>query len=322
MSVKRAFQDKCELLPLTAIRPMRELPEVFLRSRKYLRIECSVRAIGLVEPIVVIRDVQEPEYYNLLDGHVRLHALQKIGIERVLCLHAKDDEAFTFNSQISRLAAIQEHRMILKAVACGVSEQRIAEVLNVNVQNIKNKLSLLKGIAPEVATLLNDRQVPFHTVRALKKLKPVRQLQVAQLMIAMDRFSVSYCRSLVEATPVHLLVSPGMKRAKLLPEQISMMAMETENLERDFKAIESDFGRDHLELVVISGYLRQLLNNAAFVGELARHYPDILREFQALTCRETDPLIGAVDQTTFTPDGCDADRTAGPLKAAVVHVSS
>jgi hypothetical protein len=32
-----------------------------------------------------------------------------------------DDEAFTYNKRISRIAPIQEHRMILKAIERGVS---------------------------------------------------------------------------------------------------------------------------------------------------------------------------------------------------------
>jgi hypothetical protein len=33
-----------------------------------------------------------------------------------LCLIATDDEGYTYNNRINRLAIIQEHRMILKAI--------------------------------------------------------------------------------------------------------------------------------------------------------------------------------------------------------------
>ena len=35
---------------------------------------------------------------------------------RRLCLIADDDEAFTYNKRVNRLATIQEHYMIVKAI--------------------------------------------------------------------------------------------------------------------------------------------------------------------------------------------------------------
>ncbi len=280
MSLKRAFEDRCIIIELAAIKPLKAVSAAMLRSRKYQKIVKSIKVAGLVEPPVVVPDNRRQGRFLLLDGHLRVEALKALGQTAVLCLVATDDETFTYNSQVSRLAAIQEHRMILNAIEAGVSEARIAEALDVDVKNIRNKRSLLSGIDPEVACLLNDRQVPFQTIRALKKVKPARQIQVTKLMSAMNRFTVSYARSLVEATPDHLLSSK--RRRRLRADQIAMMENETANLEREFEIIESDFGRDHLELVLIKGYLRRLLAGGPVVGHLARHYPEILREFQIL----------------------------------------
>lgn len=286
MTPKRAFEDSCITIELAAISPMKAVAAHVLRSRKYAKIVASIKAVGLVEPPVVIADQSEPGRFLLLDGHLRVEALNQLGATTVLCLIATDDETFSYNSQVSRLAAIQEHRMILNAVNAGVSEGQLSEALNVDVQNIRNKRSLLNGIDPEVARLLNDRHVPFQTIRALKKLKSSRQIQVTKLMIAMNRFTVSYARSLVEATPDHLLASK--RKRRLRTDQIAMMESETANLERDFKIIESEFGRDHLELVLIAGYLRRLMASAPVVGHIARYYPEILREFQVLAARQDD----------------------------------
>ena len=40
-----------------------------------------------------------------------------------------NDRSYTYNKRINRLAAVQEHRMIVRAVDRGVSEERIAEAL-------------------------------------------------------------------------------------------------------------------------------------------------------------------------------------------------
>ena len=49
-------------------------------------------------------------------GHLRIEALKDAGASEVECLVSTDDEAFTYNRQVSRLAPIQEHKMIRKAV--------------------------------------------------------------------------------------------------------------------------------------------------------------------------------------------------------------
>jgi hypothetical protein len=60
-----------------------------------------------------------------------LEALKLGGATEVDCLVSTDDEAFTYNKRVNRIAIIQEHRMILKAIENGVSEARIAKSLNV-----------------------------------------------------------------------------------------------------------------------------------------------------------------------------------------------
>src|SRR3546814_18561517 len=89
------------------------------------------------------------------------------------------------------MAIVQEHKMILKALEKGVSEERLARALNVNISSIRNKRRLLDGICEEVAKLLQDRMVPLNTFRELRKLRPMRQIEVAETMIAMNRFSRS-----------------------------------------------------------------------------------------------------------------------------------
>ena len=43
---------------------------------------------------------------------------------------AADDEAFTYNKRVNRLAPIQEHYMIVRAIERGVSMQKLARALN------------------------------------------------------------------------------------------------------------------------------------------------------------------------------------------------
>ncbi|MER8578468.1 chromosome partitioning protein ParB [Mesorhizobium sp. M1423] len=244
-----------------------------------------MREIGLVELPVVARDKDAPGKYLLIDGHMRIEILRELGIMEIECLVATDDEAFTYNKRVSRLATIQEHFMILKAIDNGVPEETIAKTLNVNVNQIRLKKRLLKGICPEVIEMLEDRFVPMNTFTELRKLAAVRQVEAAQLMIAMSKFSINYAKSLVGATPQSQLVdtSNPKKVHGLSDAQMALMENESANLDREVRLIEESYGSDHLDLVVATGYLTRLLENARVVRYLAQCFPEILSEFQKMT---------------------------------------
>src|SRR5437868_12197897 len=96
---------------------------------------------------------------------------------------------------------IQEHRMVLKAIKDRVSAERIARSLNVDVASIRRRRRLLDGICAEAAEVLKEKHIALNTFSELKKLGPIRQIEAAELMVAMNNFSNSYVRSLVAATP-------------------------------------------------------------------------------------------------------------------------
>ncbi|MDO3441811.1 plasmid partitioning protein RepB C-terminal domain-containing protein [Agrobacterium sp. V1] len=281
--VNRSFEDTSVRIPINEIIPLKQLSPSLLKSSKYAQIAASIEEIGIIEPPVVIRDRLQPDRFHLLDGHIRLDVLLKRGDEEVVCLVATDDEAFTYNRRISRLATIQEHTMILKAIDKGVPEDRLARALNINISSLRQKKSLLDGVCPEAVELLKDKHVPFNTIGQLKRMKPMRQIEAAQLMIAMNKYTVTYAQSLVAATPDTMLVKPKTKIGGLSQDQLARMQQEAATLERDFKTIEQDYGTDNLELVLTIGYIGKLLGNARIVRYLAQFHPDILAEFQKVT---------------------------------------
>jgi len=117
---------------------------------------------------------------------------------------------------------------------------------------------------------------------------PLRQIEAAELMVAMNKYTVSYAQSLLAATPESQLVeSTKPKRVKgLSKEQIALMERESVNLEREFRIAEKSYGADHLDLVVTSGYLARLISNARVVRYLAQHHREILAEFQKIAGME------------------------------------
>jgi ParB-like chromosome segregation protein Spo0J len=282
--VKIAFQRRVIVLPLPQIMPMRSVPPSMRQMLKYKRILASIGEVGIVEPLVVAPRREEAEPYMLVDGHLRLAALGELGATSAPCLVAHDDEGFTYNKRVNRLATVQEHYMIVKALERGVSEERLARALNIDIRQIRLKRSLLAGICPEVVDLLKDRSIDASVFAALRKMKPMRQIEAVDLMTAMNNFTSRYAQALLAATRQEDLARPEQPKAVrgLTPEQMARMEREMEALQRDFKAVETTYGDAVLNLVVASGYIGKLIATPRLCRYMERRHPEILTEFQAI----------------------------------------
>jgi len=283
-AVAMAFDPKGIALPLDQILPLKKISVAFKRSARYQRIFASIREIGIIEPLAVFPQNGKERQYILLDGLLRFEVLKDLGKTEAFCLIATEDEAYTYNQKVNQVTPIQEHFMILRAIENGVSENRIAATLNVDVKSIRSKRDLLKDVCPEAVELLRDGRISAGAVRELSKVKPMRQIEMAELMIASHNLTASYAKCLIAATPNDQLIEKAAAKAKegLSPEEISRMEREMENLSKDFRQIEETHGRNVLNLVTSVAYLRKLLDIASVVRFLSRHHADLLTEFQKI----------------------------------------
>jgi len=260
-------------------------------AKKYRQIEVSISEVGLVEPIVIARDPSTEGRFIVLDGHVRLEILKEQGAKDVDCLISTDDEAFTYNKRISRLVPIQEHKMIAKAIARGVPEDRIARSLNINVKTLRSKRRLLDGICEEVASLLSDKPAAQSVFVFLKKMKTMRQIEAAELMVTMNNYTVNYARSLFAATPDALLrdlAKPKVVKG-VSSQQVALMERESVNLQQQLKHVEKTYGTDHLDLVVARGYVAKLIDNIRIMRFLDQNYSEFADELRRIS--EASPMI-------------------------------
>ena len=264
--------------------PSRKSPEGLMSSRKFKQIISSIDSIGLIEPLTVTKVDKSSGMHLLLDGHIRMFALQELGFKDAPCLVATDDESYTYNNRINRLSTIQEHFMIRRAVDRGVTPARLAKSLELDIELITKKINLLDGICAEAVRLLRDKHFSANISPVLRKLKPTRQVECVELMVATNNITVPYAQALLAATHSSLLVNEGaQKKIKgVTPEQMLKMEREMANLEGQFKLIEQSYGQDVLNLVLAKGYLTKLLGNEAVIRFLSQNTPDILREFSSI----------------------------------------
>lgn len=271
-------------VPVDKILLSRKTPVGVATSRKFTQIRSSIQEIGLIEPLSVGPANPKTGQHILLDGHIRLIALQELNHSEVPCLVATDDESYTYNSRINRLSSIQEHYMIRRAIKRGVTPERLAKALSVDTRTITRKMALLDGICPEAAELLKDRQFATGISQVLRKMKPTRQVECVELMVAANTITIAYAEAMLVATPAPMLLEEK-KLAKLTglsQEQMAKMEREMSNLQERYKMVEQTYGEDVLNLVLAKGYLTKLLENKPVARYLRQRHSEVLAEFEVI----------------------------------------
>jgi ParB-like chromosome segregation protein Spo0J len=285
--VKIGFELHTIQIPLEDLLPLRPIKDP-AKITRYKTILISVKEVGVIEPLMVYPQKGVAGKYIILDGHLRWFALKELKQTTADCIVARDDECFTYNARVSRITPIQEHRMIVKAVNQGVPPERIAAALNIPVRVVKAFLNLLLDIHEEVADLLKDKNISPKTLRALRKVNGVRQVEIAELMVGAENYTNSYVEALILGTPKDQLakVVVTKKRKGFSPENIARMEQEMATLERDFKAVEAGYGQNVLNLTLASAYIRKLIANVNVTGMLKTSHNDIFAEFEKIAAVE------------------------------------
>lgn len=197
--------------------------------------------------------------------------------------------SFTYNKRVNRLATVQEHYMIARAIDRGVPATMIASALGLDEKMVMRRRNLLDGVAQEAVEILKDKTVNQQVFDILRKLKPHAQYAAAEMMASMNNFTASYARAILAATPQSDLAKPDKpkKIAGITQEQMARMERELEALNKNFRAMEATFGDDVLQLVLSSRYLGRLMGNANVREYLESRHPDIAAEFGAIVAATT-----------------------------------
>jgi hypothetical protein len=284
--VHLGFERDIVVLKLGQIVALKSLRPGAKESKKYTQILSSVRAIGLVEPPVVTPDPKKQGMYFLLDGLLRIEALNDIGNDEVECLVSTDDEAYTYNKRINRLSAVQEHRMIVRAMDRSVPAEKIAEALELDVGTIRRRFRMLDGICAEAIEMLKETNCPMKSFDILRQMAPIRQVEAADLMIGQSNFSTMFARALLAATPESQLIDPRKKKPTrgnpVTSEQIARMERELASLQSQVKSVEESFGIDNLHLTVAKGYVTKILSNTRVTRWLEQNRQEYLGEFRSI----------------------------------------
>jgi ParB-like chromosome segregation protein Spo0J len=280
--LKTAFAAATIEVSVDHIESLRPLPRAIKATSKWQEIFASIREEGIVEGPVVTPIADRPGYYYVVDGHMRLEAFRDLSGTVVECLVTSTDDTYTFNAQVSRISAVQDHRMILKVIKSGVPIERLSRGLARTPDTIRRRARLLDGICKEVAVMLGDTRCPAAAIEVLKRLKPVRQMDAAELMIASQNFTVPFAKALLAATPDEFLTPAAAKgqRRKDSVAAIARVERELNSLQQKTSTVVDAYGQEMVDLTLLRAHLCVLLGSNAVVKWLARNRPVYLTEFQ------------------------------------------
>lgn len=249
-------------------------------KKYYQRIEASLRAVGLIDPLIVY---PLEDGYEILDGALRYRILLDLGVESVPCLIHEVRDGFTSNRMVNQLSASQEMRMLRKSLE-ELDEKTIANALG--MQGISHRLNkgLLAKLHDEVVKAFNANKLNLQTAKELINVKPDRQLEILKLMESCKDFSTTFARGLVLKTPVARRAKSGGPRSPWTKsdEQRSQLLKKLQEAEQQqdfYSGLYRQYTTNLLKLVI---YVRSLLANAEVRRYLTVNHGELLGVFEQI----------------------------------------
>ena len=199
--------DELANLPVDLLQRGRYQPRLDMRPESLNDLADSIRAQGVVQPIVVRPLASTPgggaQRYEIIAGERRWRAAQIAGLSEVPAVirDVPDEAAIAMalieNIQREDLNPLEEARALERLIAeFGLTHQQVASAVGRSRAAVTNLLRLLE-LAPEVCTLLEERASDMGHARALLGLENRRkQIEVAAL-VAKKGLSVRDTEALV-----------------------------------------------------------------------------------------------------------------------------
>ncbi|CDG18390.1 RepB plasmid partitioning protein (fragment) [Xenorhabdus doucetiae] len=132
---------------------------------------------------------------------------------------------------------------------------------------------------------LSDKHTPRAIFDIFKKMKPLRQIEVANIMVSVDNFSKGFALHLLDVTIPELLVKRN-KKTTITPDarkNIQRLEREMATIQNETKRIEEIYGANTLKLVIAKSYINNLLDNAKILHWLLEHNPEYLKELKKIS---------------------------------------
>src|SRR6185436_17956114 len=201
--------DELAKLPLDLLQRGKYQPRVDMRQESLQELADSIKAQGVVQPIVV-RPVDgaaagASQRYEIIAGERRWRAAQIAGLPTVPAVirRVPDEAAIAMslieNIQRENLNPLEEARALERLISeFGVTHQQAADAVGRSRAAVSNLLRLLE-LAPEVTVLVERRELEMGHARALLGLTQRRQQIEVGTLVAKKGLSVRETEALVRS---------------------------------------------------------------------------------------------------------------------------
>ncbi|MCX7035342.1 MAG: ParB/RepB/Spo0J family partition protein [Proteobacteria bacterium] len=240
--VAKPVGDQLASLPVGQLQRGKYQPRVDMRQEALEELAISIRSQGVIQPIVVrpLAGVTgDAPRYEIIAGERRWRAAQIAGLTAVPAVIrlVADDAAIAMalieNIQRENLNPLEEARALQRLIEeFAVTHQQAADAVGRSRAAVSNLLRLLE-LAPEVATLLEKRQLEMGHARALLGLPQRRQQAEAGARVARDGLTVRETEALVRQMLQSAAVTPSGKgggKPQLDPNIVSLQQDLSEKL--------------------------------------------------------------------------------------------
>ncbi len=194
-------------LPLDLLQRGRYQPRTDMRPESLQELADSIKAQGIVQPIVVrpLAGAGEgaTQRYEIIAGERRWRAAQLAGLAEITAVirQVPDEAAIAMalieNIQRENLNPLEEARALERLIAeFGVTHQQAADAVGRSRAAVSNLLRLLE-LAPEVSELVEKRSLEMGHARALLGLTQRRQQSEVGALVARKGLSVRETEALV-----------------------------------------------------------------------------------------------------------------------------
>ena len=190
----RPADSELTRLPLDLLQRGKYQPRVDMRPESLAELAASIRAQGVVQPIVA-RPLGspvpgQPQRYEIIAGERRWRAAQQAGLTHIPAVvrQVPDSAAIAMalieNIQRENLNPLEEARSLERLIAeFGLTHQQAADAVGRSRAAVSNLLRLLE-LAPEVCERLERRELEMGHARALLGLENRRkQVELATLVV-------------------------------------------------------------------------------------------------------------------------------------------
>lgn len=192
-------------LPLDLLQRGKYQPRVDMRPETLQELADSIKAQGVVQPIVVrpIEGAGPSQHYEIIAGERRWRAAQIAGLSEIPAVIRRipDEAAIAValieNIQRENLNPLEEARALERLInEFALSHQQAADAVGRSRAGVSNLLRLLE-LAPEVAERVEKRELEMGHARALLALSNRKQQAETALIVIKKSLSVRETEALV-----------------------------------------------------------------------------------------------------------------------------